>query len=433
MRPTRSRVERYLERYAEVSAGCARHVRGRWRKVLVLPLHGENISFWAGIAPALQEESVLVVAVVNATPEASREVRQANVRVLRALGGGTSHALGAGALQGRYADQDLVLIDASQGQQVMAAGQGVGLARKLGLDLACALWAHGGLESPWLHTTDADATLSRDYFAGSDDVRSGAAALTYRFWHTLCGEASVDRATALYEVWMRYYAVGLARAGSPFAMHTLGSTIAVHADAYSAARGVPKRQAGEDFHLLAKLAKLGAIVTPEAGRVELASRLSTRVPFGTGPGVASFRAGLERGIQPSLYDPRAFAALSELLRYLARVEQGGLPSLSTLSAPVEAAWAEVGGLAGLERALRGARGCKARRMRVLQWFDALRTLRFVHALHRHGYRERSWSDALQGLGFALDTSPLCTTLRAELVAALPRVAGLQDQHTAADP
>ena len=46
---------------------------------------------------------------------------------------------------------------------------------------------------------------------------------------------------------MSYYVAGLAMAGSGYAHHSLGSTIAVHAKSYAAVRGYPKRSAGEDF------------------------------------------------------------------------------------------------------------------------------------------------------------------------------------------
>ena len=53
--------------------------------------------------------------------------------------------------------------------------------------------------------------------------------------------------------------LGLGFAGSPYAYHSVGSTLAVRAEAYAIVRGVPKRAAGEDFYLLDKLAKVTPI------------------------------------------------------------------------------------------------------------------------------------------------------------------------------
>ena len=68
-----------------------------------------------------------------------------------------------------------------------------------------------------------------------------------------------NTATALYELRLHHYVLGLEYAGSPYAYHTLGSCLAVKADAYAQVRGFPKRAGAEDFYLLNKLAKLGAM------------------------------------------------------------------------------------------------------------------------------------------------------------------------------
>ena len=58
----------------------------------------------------------------------------------------------------------------------------------------------------------------------------------------------------------RYFQRGLAWARSPYAFHTVGSTMVVHALCYAQVRGVPRRRAGEDFYLLGKLSKLRPLV-----------------------------------------------------------------------------------------------------------------------------------------------------------------------------
>src|SRR6185295_2791724 len=107
-----------------------------------------------------------------------------------------------------------------------------------------------------------------------------------RFRHEATGDAALDGAHALYEVRLRYDVLGLASAGSPWAMHAIGSTLAVGVEAYAAVRGFPRRMAGEDFHLLAKLAKIGRVVRAGGEPIRLRSRSSDRVPFGTGAAVA---------------------------------------------------------------------------------------------------------------------------------------------------
>ena len=102
--------------------------------------------------------------------------------------------------------------------------QGVGLARKIGTDLALELYARGQLESPWLYTTDADAILPDNYLH-IDLPEQGAVV----FGHVHASkDERLQRAADLYDLHMAYYIAGLTYAGSTYAFPTLGSTIAVH-------------------------------------------------------------------------------------------------------------------------------------------------------------------------------------------------------------
>jgi hypothetical protein len=171
------------------------------------------------------------------------------------------------------------------------------------VDVAVRAYWRGHLRSPWIFSTDADATLPRDYFATR--AAPDSAALCFPFRHVGVSDATVTRATLAYEFELRYRVLGLWHAGCSYAFHTIGSCIAVHAESYAGVRGFPQRAAGEDFHLLQKLAKLGPIEIPETDPILLESRASDRVPFGTGPSVQRLLDG-----QPLLLDdPRCFDAL----------------------------------------------------------------------------------------------------------------------------
>ena len=64
---------------------------------------------------------------------------------------------------------------------------------------------------------------------------------------------------------LRYYVAGMKYARSHLThFHTIGSTMAVRASYYAKVRGFPKREAGEDFYLLNKLAKVGTVLELEA-------------------------------------------------------------------------------------------------------------------------------------------------------------------------
>src|SRR5262249_38957583 len=141
---------------------------------------------------------------------------------------------------------------------LLPEGQGVGLARKIGFDLAARLFAAGRLRSPFIHSTDADVRLPEDYFERAEEGAI-AAALVYPFSHRPEEDPVLARAVFLYEISLRYYVLGLAFAGSPHAYHTIGSAFAARASAYVSVRGFPKRDAAEDFYLLSKIAKVGPV------------------------------------------------------------------------------------------------------------------------------------------------------------------------------
>ena len=75
----------------------------------------------------------------------------------------------------------------------------------------------GGISGQWLYCTDADASVPQDYFKQLDSAASDAVAAIFRFQHMPAGEQDCDSATALYELRLHHYVLGLEYAGSPYA------------------------------------------------------------------------------------------------------------------------------------------------------------------------------------------------------------------------
>jgi hypothetical protein len=324
--------------------------------------------------------------------------------------------------RGRLDGAHIVVLDKSAAAACLPAGQGVGLARRIGLDIALALYRDGRLASRWLHTTDADATLPDDYFVCASRLAgdTGIAALTYPFWHVAKGGGPPSDALALYELSLRYYVLGLRSAGSPYAFHSVGSAMAIDAPAYACARGVPSVAAGEDFYLLNKVAKLGRVVEPDVAPITLEERRQVRVPFGTASGTGRFARTLSEGGTPAFYDPEVFVALGEILDTVFSLDPTGVApdgALDTLRTPVRAVVLAM----GFEKAMRDARertrSAAACRRRMREWFDGFRTLKAIHALRDAAWPRVPWHDALArapfGPGHPL---PPLTALRNDLMA-----------------
>ena len=105
-------------------------------------------------------------------------------------------------------------------------------------------------------------------------------------------------AIALYELHLRYYLHSVRSTGYPHAFHTVGSAFAVRADIYCQEGGMNRRQGGEDFYFIQKVAQRGSWSECNETCVYPSPRPSDRVPFGTGPAVARLidRSGIGKPV-----------------------------------------------------------------------------------------------------------------------------------------
>ena len=392
-------VDKYLARYAEPEVAAEGNIAALslepWEQIVVVPAREEHLdsvrSVVASIPGAIR---TLTIVVVNA----SERSLAGNRHLLGALSeamGDSRRPLGSvesgGAMwMGQLSGRDVLVVDRDSEGRGLGPKEGVGKARKIGCDLALGLIREGWSSSPWIHSTDADARLPSDYFAEFASVPEVSVARVAPLWHEESGDSAIDEATARYELRLRYYVLGLAAAGSPYAFHTVGSLISVKAGAYAAVRGVPRRLAGEDFYLLNKLRKLGPVYSGRGEPVKIRSRISSRVPFGTGPAVEKLCAGEALAV----YDPRCFEALGRVLGAMASlVEEGpsGQRWSSLSGAPKR--YLEDEGIAEALVDLSKRQSGEALRMQVHAHFDAFRTLKFIHYLRDTLYPSLSWEEA----------------------------------------
>ncbi|HKO49249.1 MAG TPA: hypothetical protein VJV79_16060 [Polyangiaceae bacterium] len=441
---------KYFARYAEPEALLAREFSERYLAALVVPVCGEAPSLLDGFQSALSRatERVLLVLVVNASDASSASIHVENQRLLAHLEATfparrpfTGEGVATRGWLARAESHDLLWLDRASPGARLPARQGVGMARKLGGDLAASLWARGLLGCPLIASSDADVTLPVDYFQQltkpvSESKPSAAWLWPYR--HRAGGDAAIDAATVLYEISLRYYVLGLAAAGSSYAYQTVGSTLAVHAAAYSSVRGVPKREAAEDFYLLDKLAKVGPLRRPSVQPLEIRARASERVPFGTGRRSREIAGELAVGRQFELYSPRIFQALAAVLQglddfarsaevaALERAIERGVPDIAQA---VQQVLSGLGAFAALVSAAGQAPTGAVLRRRIHTWFDSLRTLRFVHGLRDRCLPSLQWRTALgsapfvsQPFGMGAEPEAACRVLAA-LEADLPLQVG----------
>lgn len=283
----------------------------------------------------------------------------------------------------------LFWIDAASSGKELPAKQGVGLARKLGLDLATLYLDYKNNNDPLLICLDADTVVQTDYlsaitrhFSGSS---AGGASIAYRHRPAPdpAGQAAIDR----YELFLRAYVLGLKLADSPYAFHTVGSAMACRTSAYVASGGMNRRLAGEDFYFLQQVHKTSGVAQLNGTVVQPSSRSSHRVPFGTGRSVGDM---LTEGEQRLLfYQPVVFEIVGAWLAYVG--ENSGedasfLLKGATLIAPVLNNFLEQAGFADSWENMKKHNRDGAKLMTAFHgWFDAFRTMRLIHELSEQAY------------------------------------------------
>tara|TARA_B100001079_G_scaffold257565_1_gene255041 strand:- start:2475 stop:3719 length:1245 start_codon:yes stop_codon:yes gene_type:complete len=378
-------VTKYLRLYAEPESRNATAIlqKSSFDYCIVIPAFQEEWSTLEKVWRSL-DENVLVILVANSPvdlePQTMRMIADVKSR---------GHALNSDSSITYLKISDsisILLVDRCS--ESIPVRQGVGLARKIGADIALRLIDSRLIHIPWIFNTDADVILPPDYFDRLKQVQNTAAALLYPFEHE---PDTHHTACYLYEISLLYYVAGLHHARSPYAFFTVASTIAVNADHYAAVRGFPVKNAAEDFYLLNKLAKTGLIQQLSGPNIKISGRLSERVPFGTGLGIKKILA--QSTTDFCLYNPRVFDQLKRLLVDLNNCQQASDLNRHFVVPEIDH-WCKKMGLIELIRSKQNQRREVFDKF-IDDWMDGFRTLKFIHFLRDHYYDSIPWEDALQ--------------------------------------
>ncbi len=406
-------VSKYLSRHAEPEAGIADRFEGTFGHALVVPAYGEGQSLFdtLGSVPKGPRGETLVIICLNAREDSPPVIHEANTAARERLAHGAKSSRPVPgehpASELEFAHGRVLVVDRSQAGHFLPEAQGVGLARKIGNDIALSLFAAGRLSSDWIHNTDADAVLPNDYFDQTEALPADdSAAAIYFYEHRFSEDPELARAARLYEISLRYYVLGLAWADSPYAYEAMGSCIAVRPAAYAAVHGFPEKNAAEDFYVLNKLAKVGTVVRLAGSPLMLDGRISERVPFGTGKSLSNLLSKQKALSGFRLYHPAVFAHLAAWLRALSAVASAGgkldaalseLPRENPffLTEVLLESLERMKAFAAVRQAVERSAGNPETMLRHFHtWFDAFRTLKLVHALRDGGFRSLGWREAL---------------------------------------
>ena len=367
-------ITKYLERYAEKEAHTLTIPEHSFSQTIVIPAFDETTNFVENLR-LLANPSVLAIVIVNRPDNSSLEATRNTFELLSDLK--------------KLRLRNLLIIN--RVEKPLEAKQGVGLARKIGTDLALRLIQLQKISSPWIRQTDADASFQKNYYQTSMP-KSGAVVYAHRH---ISSDPLISKAISLYDGHMSYYVNSLEAANSKYAYPTLGSTLAIHAETYAQVRGYPKRNAGEDFHLLNKIAKTNRVQYSTETTISLEARLSDRVPIGTGPSIKKILDIIEKdpGGQSYLsYNPLLFKFLAKTINELKSFTVAPCQFDKIIGSKLD----ELGFQRIASKLHSHYRSCDQRQGKLDQWFDALKTLRFLHKAEKH-YPKESLLDTIRGL------------------------------------
>ena len=398
-------IDTYLQNYSTT---------GQWNliandtenisQVVVIPAYAEREMLFSTLASIAQNEpssleSSFILCVINNKSDSPSAVVTNNLdtmnylealvrkKSLRRLGSddGLNHILQL------LAETKLKLgyINASsEGYEIPQNVGGVGMARKIGMDAALQLLRNGSAERNLILSLDADTLVQKNYLSVIKKYftqKVKTAIISYE--HQMPVNYEEKAAICCYEIFLRYWVLGLKYAKSPWAFHSIGSTIITSTEAYVEVRGMNKREAGEDFYFLSKLAKIGEIDYIKETCVYPSARPSTRVPFGTGSRVQRFLSGKLQ--EYLLYDPQIFVILADWLELMKNAYNYGEYEILMKAErihPKLTTFLENCGFAAVWSKIRqNVKNEKTLISHFNDWFDGFKTLKLINYLTREVY------------------------------------------------
>ncbi|MCH7721997.1 MAG: glycosyltransferase [Bacteroidetes bacterium] len=373
--------------------------------VIVIPAIAEYDNIKVLIALLSQNDftyftSSLVLFVINNSLSSNTEVTADNLKSLNLLysiidsnsnDGFAAEIIRSGLQVG--------LIDASSnGRELNTKHSGVGLARKIGMDLALTVFDYSTETNKLIICLDADCKVPPNYLTRviTDFNKNNYSVAIINYEHKIDGNDINSAAIICYEIYLRYYVVGLEYAESLYAFDTIGSTIVCDHNAYIKAGGMNKRKAAEDFYFLEKLSKNFKIGKINSTTVFPSNRSSWRVPFGTGQRVTRFIANIRN--EYLLLNPSVFEILKDWLMIYNSDEFIDPQILLNRSNEIHAELYNFLLLnnytAQWKKILSNTKSDKQLQHQKKIWFDGFKTLKLIHHLRDTAFPEVNMFDAL---------------------------------------
>lgn len=277
---------------------------------------------------------------------------------------------------------------------------GAGTSRKAGMDEAVRRYNLLNNPAGIIVSLDADTLVEENYLVEIESYFSKKplyAGATISFEHQKEGlEERHLQGILLYEKYMDYYKRAIGFTGYPYPMFTVGSAFAVTAGAYVKRGGMNRRQAGEDFYFLQNLVQIGTVGEITSTTVYPSSRISNRVPFGTGPVLHKWMKKetdlLKTYNFNAFVDLKVFFDKINMLFGISKKEYDEL--LSILPEPVAVFLKEDHFWSELEDLNNNCAFLTSFRLRFYHKFNAFKILKFLNFSHGNFYQKANISDQI---------------------------------------
>lgn len=400
-------VKKYLKNYSLPGWKIEHAGLDKINNVVVIPAIEEFENIKILLSSISENEKTyfpytMVIFVINNSSEASEAIKEDNKKTLdylKSLIERTDKKLALPDKRIISSGLRISFVDASSpGKELPIKDAGVGLARKIGMDLALTIFNYNSSAKKILLCLDADCTVEKNYLTEviENFNKKNLNAAVINFVHTLPDEKEKEEAIISYEIFLRYYVLGLQYACSPYAFHAIGSTMVCDAESYIKVEGMNKRKAAEDFYFLEKLAKIKMIEKITSTTVHPAGRASWRVPFGTGQRVTRFLS--KKYDEYLLHNPQSFYILKKWLdffmnekihdteQYLEKAKSINKSLFEFLQLQkFTDSWTNI---------IKNCSNEEQLRRQKKNWFDGFRTMKLIHFLRDNGFPMVNMFDAL---------------------------------------
>ena len=401
-------VEDYLKKYSQNYWTLETSLTSGITNVVIVPAIAEFENIKNFLNSFVQQDrtyfdSTLLIFIINNKNSSGDEIKLDNQQTLiylrNIMTGNPEDPVGREIL-GK--DISFGIIDAASPRKTLSEKDGgVGFARKIGMDAALNVLDFNSKAKKIILTTDADCTLAPNYLTEviNQFNKRDLSAAVVNFLHDVSGTDILTEAIICYEIFLRYYVLGLKFAVSPYAFHTIGSTMVCDHESYIKVEGMNKRKAAEDFYFLEKLAKNYKIETIDSTTVYPSKRGSWRVPFGTGQRVNRFLSRIQN--EYILYDPKSFNILKEWLKIFDVPERTDIGYYLNGAREIHPELIRFLYFYNFESDMKNIlKNSKTEEQLWIQksrWFDGFITLKLVHHLRDNGFPEINMFDALDEL------------------------------------